>query len=492
MEPVNIRLISKSIGCCKKFPGRTALTTEKTVGHWISELAEELSERLEKDFKENNRRPKNITVSYSQEINRKDVSSSRTQPLNFYDAKRIAEDTFGIIKKYCLRADNSYHIKFISLSAGKFDDFKNKSTSISNFLTKSFNKNTNNLKKLAEETEENKNNHVNSDIMNLILEQKMQNCPTKLQDDQVSIFSKSTLPPNENEGELIYIDNAYLCENPEPFNQKLANLLKDCNIEQIHEGMEKKSDEDSIIDEIGVEEIPLAENKDSSSFFQKYMGSVSRNFNTSKILEETIENSDSSNGEETKTNLIEKHCTFNEIGVAQNLKSPDQNNILKETNLIESANKILCEVCKKFIVKGEMASHMDYHFALQLVKDEAHLYKEPLNNSKLKRKQTSPVKLKKKKVVKLNTGAKLTSFVQVIDRETLNNSEKCEECGKQIALTDIPSHKDYHAARKLHLEINSIKKCPASTPKKIKNKSAKTLNKDLNRLGKVTSFFKPL
>ena len=48
-EPVTVRLIPKSIGCSKNFPGKTALATKKNVEHWMRELTSELVVRLTED-----------------------------------------------------------------------------------------------------------------------------------------------------------------------------------------------------------------------------------------------------------------------------------------------------------------------------------------------------------------------------------------------------------------------------------------------------------
>lgn len=53
-EPVEARLIPKSIGCCKRFPGKTALKTRQEIEHWINELAKEVGVRLSKDYEEVN------------------------------------------------------------------------------------------------------------------------------------------------------------------------------------------------------------------------------------------------------------------------------------------------------------------------------------------------------------------------------------------------------------------------------------------------------
>nr|CAD7402450.1 unnamed protein product [Timema cristinae] len=98
-EPVTQRLVAKSIGCCKKFPGKQALGTKEGVEKWLLELASEVSGRLAKDFKENKRRAQLLTVSYSQDIDGKTVSSSRSGTLSSYEPPKIKEEALELIKK---------------------------------------------------------------------------------------------------------------------------------------------------------------------------------------------------------------------------------------------------------------------------------------------------------------------------------------------------------------------------------------------------------
>lgn len=125
LEPVTARLVSKSIGCCKKFAGKAALLVEEDVRHWLHELTEELVERLEQDQMENNRKARQIIISFAQQINKKDVSSSRTTTLSSYDTNKIFEDAFEVIRKFCCLKDGGFHLKFLGLSAGHFEDMKN-------------------------------------------------------------------------------------------------------------------------------------------------------------------------------------------------------------------------------------------------------------------------------------------------------------------------------------------------------------------------------
>uniref|UniRef100_A0AAG5D1G6 DNA polymerase eta n=1 Tax=Anopheles atroparvus TaxID=41427 RepID=A0AAG5D1G6_ANOAO len=128
LEAVTAKFHSKSIGCCKRFPGKNAITGLATLNHWLSELATEVTERLEKDLDENNRTAKLLTVSYSQQIDSVDVSSTRSIPLVAYEIERIASDAQDAIKRNTDRflKPNSATalnnaIKFLGLSAGKFE-----------------------------------------------------------------------------------------------------------------------------------------------------------------------------------------------------------------------------------------------------------------------------------------------------------------------------------------------------------------------------------
>ncbi|KAL3275973.1 hypothetical protein HHI36_020704 [Cryptolaemus montrouzieri] len=149
-EPVSPKLISKSISCCKRFPGKNALFKHKDVEHWMNELGLEVSERLEKDQEENSRKAKMITISFTQEINKNDVSNSKTCRLKSYDAKKIAEDALQVIIKNCKKLDGLYHVKYLGLSVGNFEDIKQKKD-IKYFLAR---KNTQDMSKIESQNNE--------------------------------------------------------------------------------------------------------------------------------------------------------------------------------------------------------------------------------------------------------------------------------------------------------------------------------------------------
>ncbi|XP_024086271.1 DNA polymerase eta isoform X2 [Cimex lectularius] len=125
-EPVQSRLVSKSIGCCKKFPGKVALKSRKDVEHWLNKLSEELLERLLEDEAMYKRRATQIVVSVALEINKKDIVSSKTLLLPSYNYDKIFSLAMGCLRKFCTEDPSSLAwsppIKYLGLSSGKFSD----------------------------------------------------------------------------------------------------------------------------------------------------------------------------------------------------------------------------------------------------------------------------------------------------------------------------------------------------------------------------------
>lgn len=137
-ELVTPRFASKSIGCCKKFPGRTAIKGIATLKHWLNELSNEIIDRLQKDEIENNRKATQMTVSYVQEIKQIDVSSSRSVPANINDVEKLAADALDVIRKNTqtfFQSENekilNNEIKFLGINVGKFVDLDDSGKQIS-------------------------------------------------------------------------------------------------------------------------------------------------------------------------------------------------------------------------------------------------------------------------------------------------------------------------------------------------------------------------
>ncbi|XP_060259182.1 DNA polymerase eta isoform X2 [Ovis aries] len=97
-DPVKPRPITKTIGCSKNFPGKTALSTRFQVQWWLLQLAQELEERLTKDRNANDRVATQLVVSMRIQGDRRLSSLRRCCALTHYDAHKMSHDAFATIR----------------------------------------------------------------------------------------------------------------------------------------------------------------------------------------------------------------------------------------------------------------------------------------------------------------------------------------------------------------------------------------------------------
>ncbi|XP_073527721.1 DNA polymerase eta isoform X2 [Phyllobates terribilis] len=122
-EPVKPRQLPKSIGCSKTFPGKTSLSTQEQVQHWLLQLCLELEERLRKD----------------RDLG--DASGlSRCCALTRYDAQKLRSDAFIILKSFnkagAHQAAWCPAITLLHLSASRFSDAASSGGDIVSLLNK--------------------------------------------------------------------------------------------------------------------------------------------------------------------------------------------------------------------------------------------------------------------------------------------------------------------------------------------------------------------
>lgn len=598
LDPVTVRLVSKSIGCCKRFPGKTALTTSVDVEHWMKELSFEISERLDKDRKENNRTAKQMVVSFTQELNGKEQSSTRTHPLPSYEQPKIYRNAFDVVRRFCLRADGSYYLTFLGLSAGNFHDLKN-STNISTFFTKrlketlveekqpnSSNLTTENSKtksffhtwvanqrqpedKGDPDQKENKSfSHTQEELKKVSPQIKVglksETAELRTESDRVTkkSFFHSWVSKNyegrtsdnhrkdilskeaggsekpiksffmnylQNEGNHVFnknidTDETWVQNKPKmlEWNGNYSGCGEKCNtmitstefekhminpqIKQMQksEPMEFK---ESSKPHLPTSQLPISESQISDQLIE---------IDEEKHSKLSVYSADTEELNEDSKNLIYFEDVFSESdsreplfkvhgnqkdtlgNEAEETQCEDEKLMSKFSNCPESPkdetikpvttpfrqenhlNKQTCADCNKKIPSSEYLSHMDYHFALKMVKEESHLYQNSITSNEKPSKSTNKKTLKRKLV----QSKQMLSFLQQPTSAHLdeNNSKLCTECNKRIKLDEILGHADYHAAKKLHLELNSPKKVDSS----VKNKK----NKDVKNIKHISNYFK--
>ncbi|KAL3276249.1 hypothetical protein HHI36_020965 [Cryptolaemus montrouzieri] len=218
--------------------------------------------------------------------------------------------------------------------------------------------------------------------------------------DETSIYSESTISLEENPEELIFYDDGF--QGTIEHRKEEDNSLPLKRSDSI--GSTGSLDGEVCFD--SVPNSPVLERKTpESGFFSRYFDNaqVDRNFDTSKIL-----------GENSDDESIE-----------------DENNISEFTEI--------CRECGEMIPIIEIVSHMDYHFALKLSKEESPM-------KRVMEDEVAGAMSRKRKAVESRKGS-IVAFLKKEESNTDVPTEICSECHKRIKLSDLNSHSDYHAAK---------------------------------------------
>ncbi|XP_072952423.1 DNA polymerase eta isoform X1 [Typha angustifolia] len=140
-EEVKDRLLPKSHGCGKTFPGPQALRTTVSVRNWLNQLCEELSERLQVDLNQNKRVAHTLTLHASafkeNVIDFHWKFPSKSCPLR-YGTLKIQEDATKLfdsgLHDFLGSQNISWGITSLSVTASKISDIPNGRSSILRFL----------------------------------------------------------------------------------------------------------------------------------------------------------------------------------------------------------------------------------------------------------------------------------------------------------------------------------------------------------------------
>lgn len=541
LEPVTTRIISKSISCCKRFPFKHVLTALGSVEHWLNELAIEVTDRLEQELAENNRRAKQITVSFAQEIEKKTINGSKTFPLSCYKQEKIFRDAFEIAKKHLvIKADGSLIVNFLGLTAGNFRE--NKQTSIVDlFKNVKTSKTAQNEDKLPER-QQNIIENGQEDGEAVKIKAFTSKGPLRENEVEQNASTFNDFSANNNGAENVEEQTSFLSENNDSL---FANLA----IKFSYDDCSYSSDECNISIDEG-EVIQDVENKRQDLLVSMQNRSETYEEDTSTTTEDAQKDGNTQNNDETcsrvgcnNVNLdrslgVEEQNTSSSclkdqyaksffLNYFANLEKINRENRIREKEYQELTDNIfknsaskkdsrdlsrspvselhlvlpneieVCFECQKNIPRVEMVSHMDYHFAMRLVnEDEKTMNKNTRVKDNTNKEFVNPSSNKSKKSIikgssssavssssKSKNGKKkssletksITSFLEKIDELNDSNSDVCGECRKRVRFEDFDNHSDYHAAKRLHTELNSNTKSSNSVlDKNIAKRSVKT------------------
>lgn len=463
LEIVTPRLVSKSIGCCKKFPGRNAIIAITTLKHWLHELAKEISDRLEQDEMENNRRPKQMVVSFIQSIDSKDVSSSRTVNLTTLDEERLVNDAMEVLRKnteiFFKSVDNisvlNNPIKFLGLNVGKFESLEMKR---GNTIQDMFQRN---IEKKNEEPEKFKENEETKNI-------------NPIGNDTDTATSITHTNNNESKENTSTNKLSYFAT----YN-KARLMNKTMTIDRLEQENENSEKGDSINENVNEEE----------HMFQNEM-----------LLEELASNDQSISATNfeplvpstsTKTSYLETYAEF--YRPQMQLELP----------------KIECQQCGKKIYESDTQIHMDSHLAFLLTQQQRQEFQNQLKRTTSTAPAPSAKKIKKTtKTRELSNVKSIQNFlIKPSQPEQSSNHEdkeenigtgKCEECGHNIPIDKLFEHKDFHAAKRLQEELLQLERKARFQKNDVKDtlksavKNGKSNKRKLPRSSsakKIASFF---
>lgn len=440
LEAVTPRLVSKSIGCCKKFPGRNAISAITTLNHWLTELAQEITDRLEQDELENNRRPKQMVVSFIQNINNADVSSSRTVNLSTLDVEKIVNDAIDVLKKntdkFYKSADNctvlNNPIKFLGLNVGKFESLDvKKGNTIQNMFQRTIDnkKNETKIESDVEETngdgtEQNDDQPKVTESMDKIAEEK----------NEIATIEDSKNENDRTEDKKDDTKNSFFANYHRMRLQKQA----EAEAERIAEEERKRNEENQCDESAGSDE----ENKFQNDMLLEELEQSNQSVQQASRSESPVPSTSS------KPDYLQSYAEFYQPAI--------------------DVPKVECTQCGKKVNAHDIQIHTDEHFAFQLTQEQRVEFQSQLKRSIS---STTPAAKKQKTTAnsKTKTPPKIASIQKFLVQKsetdddavpgpstsTASNveTEKCAECGKNIPIVDLFEHMDFHAAKKLHDEL---------------------------------------
>lgn len=457
------RFASKSIGCCKKFPGRNSIKGLATLEHWFKELATEIFERIEKDELENNRRPRQMVVSYTLELNREDVASSRSVELPIQlSIEKLANDALGVLKKNVpglCQADKPLQnpIKFLGISVAKFDDLDQKQN---NTIESMF---SNQAKAKTVKSEELPESSLPERVTTISIEgNSTSQTPTEKDSFNLDISDDT----NDTES----MPASMMSPSKPSFfgNRKLQLNRVDTNCNKTAPGSSKSTDEDAFVTNMF---FVAEEDTDSVNEVQTQITSAQR----------TPPRPD------YQTTYAEFQCPVSTL-----------------TLELPSSAMEKCTQCNKKVLLSEMQSHSDAHFAFQLSQQQRAEFRSqikpkitpppPPATKKQKLDRTLPGGSNKQTIKPAGGNSSLLNIflVKTAAHISSENSSKCIECGKTIEMEKIAEHADYHAAKRLQMELNGVPKSAAgkTTPRDSKQKKSNTATSSSRGIPSVASFFK--
>ncbi|XP_014211757.1 DNA polymerase eta [Copidosoma floridanum] len=441
-EPVTSRLVSKSLGACKRFPGKQAIVDIEVLKHWLGELSAEVCERLEQDQDENERRASLLTFSYHFFQNNILVCQSKSLALTSYKPERMAEQCLNIVVK----ATQLKSIGFLGLSAGKFIRARGSESFVNFFKTGASNDNSICTATTNTVTE---NNVIEDLKADKDVQGTYQNVNSERSNDteaiHKSIFGKET--------------ESKSVKPVTPVSKPKPNRRKSSPCSSIQKSLKSDNFKKSFFMKILKEKRPEVEvavvKTDSPE-------SDHQNTDSLQTSGEFIESPDmfaDNDEDDDDVCFLESRPSTSKKPEFQSVQSEQQNScnsggaidLLKE--MFPDLNNIDVEIVK--MLPPNLQQEARKYLRASKDTDKSSEVKKVVKN-----KETSSSKISKEKSSKSkNSNFKPKNiqkfFIKTDSRNDSNdNFKKCTECDQLILVGKFNEHTDYHMAINLQREIN--------------------------------------
>ncbi|XP_012529747.1 DNA polymerase eta isoform X2 [Monomorium pharaonis] len=471
-EPVTNRLLPKSIGACKKFPGKQAITSLEVLKHWAGDLAKEVCERLEEDFAENQRRATLLVISYHYYQNRSTISQTRSFALNSYKSEKMASQCVDAITK-----STQYPVAFMGISVTKFVPSK-ESGNFLKFFQSAKPKNEEivtsdsfgdaiNFNSSNSEMSEDSSCIVNSKEVSVLKTereklQKIEESSKKFNKKSVAKNNKSTM-----KGSKRIVNDLNASAEDSPISKRVSKLIQVCNERDKNKTKNKR-----------LSGMVINNNDFQDSFFMniyktgekkcydKMDGSADIVQESQKCRKQLIadeKNVDDENIDNYNIDLIQENsCEMPSTSHVHTCVNSNSGELTEENNERNSVQKSSVQLQEIFPDLNNIDRDILSLLPTDL-QEEAKLYMKSRHSkqekikiaqelSKTGRGRPSKAKIADKSGKRRNP---LYNFlIKTNPDEHDVPLERCAECGQMIPVTKFSEHVDFHVAQNLYHEIN--------------------------------------
>ena len=468
-EPVTVRFVTKSIGACKKFPGKQAITSLDVLKHWADDLSAEVCDRLEQDLEENERRATLLTICYQYYQNKTTVSQSRSCTLTSYKPEKMASRCVEIVSKSTQRP-----IAYLGISTGKFiqakgsENFRNffKSTKLEH-------------RQEADAQTEKKYAQSASRVIEKVADNLKINATTNNADAKsvpnskvrdVAQNSKSSVQSSERN------PNAQI--DWSPTSRKLNSLITSLNERNKRKAFSEKRMNNSHSDD------PLDQNEYKESFFVNIFNPKETKSRDVYTRETALidENENAKRATENDCNISREELRVNE---KDNERDSDEFHVVEEqcSNKRSISNEVEQGQSSSSVIRDRNDETNNLRNTVKLqeifpdlndidasvvallppeLQDEAKLYMKVQSRKTTSTKEivVKNSKVKSKSKTNVTKGKKSNGIYSFLVRKDSINfiqepSKKCLQCCQMIPILKYDEHCDFHVAENLQRELNN-------------------------------------